>query len=288
MTLRSRFWLLFAFLLSVGLGLLLLGTLGSNHTPADWLVVSNPAFRVSTNAQGIHPMICLSVSNAGPRDLGFDLPWLECRTRSNPKLLDTSPVALAAARKPKTLPHGSVTNVFVEVSEHSAPDEACLFCCRIEWVEKESRLDLLARTADRPMYWLGALLGFNWNSPWRRKLAYGDVFASNVGVAPYFSRAYGFTRARWLDEQRLEQQRLDDVARRLSAMPAGTSLRYRTSRHGPATAEEQAADEAKSAFTVFCRTSTNVVPNPQLPAPPTDGPATPSDKPAGSDGGGVR
>ena len=285
---RSRFWSWLAVFLSVGLGLLLIRALFSTHTPAQWLVASTPTFRVSTDARGNHPMICLCVSNASPRDLRFELPWLECRTQSYFIRHNLSPVAGAGATKVRILPQGCVTNVFLELSTDTAPDETCVFCCRIRWIEKESRLDLLTKLADRPMYWLAAVIGFNWNSPWRRRLAYGDLFASNVGVAPYFRRAYGFTFAGWLEDQRLEQQRFEDLARQQSAMPAGTRFGYATSRHGPSTAEDQAANEAKSVFALFCRTSTNAVGNLQSRTPPANGPARPAERSRGAPEGAVR
>jgi len=132
----SRFWLWLAVFLSVGLGLLLIGTLCPTYAPAQWLVASTPTFRVSTDAQGSHPMICLAVSNAGPRDLRFDFPWLECRTRSYFKRHNLSPVARAGATKLRILPHGCVTNVSMELSADTAPDEACVFCCQIRWMKR--------------------------------------------------------------------------------------------------------------------------------------------------------
>jgi len=183
-------------------------------------------------------------------------------------------------RKQVLLPPGAATNVVVEVSKDGPIDEACWFCCQIDWVEKESRLELLAKKLDGPMYWMAAVLGANWNPPWRHKHHdYGVVFASNVSAASYFNEVYGFTQGQWLEEQRLEQQRQDELAR-LQTASRPAAFRSGRGLGKPPTAEEVVAAEAKRAFAAFCRASTNgtdnaaagASPTPELGAPPSGSP----------------
>jgi hypothetical protein len=140
----------------------------------------------------------------------------------------------------------------MEVLKAGPADEACLFCCQLTWVERESRLRHLATQIDGPIYWLANLIGTDWNPPWRyKRFAGGDVFTSNVGVATYFSRVYCFTHSHWLEEQRLAQKRDEELLRRPGLGFGRIQLHT--------TAEEQIAFDGRSAFTVFCSTSTNLV-----------------------------
>jgi hypothetical protein len=151
---------------------------------------------------------------------------------------------------------GTATNVVMEVTEERPPDANPLFCCQVSWAESESVLRGWGRQVEKPMYWLAALFGFNWDPPWRHKLiAHGNMFTSNLQVADYFSHVYGFTRESWLEEQRQELKRQAELTRIQMSLPSNHSVRVRT---GPLTDREQVELEARAAFRYFCGTFTNV------------------------------
>ena len=154
----------------------------------------------------------------------------------------------------------------MELADEHGTDAEPLFCCQVNWVESESPLRRWARQVDRPMYWLGAVLGFNWNPPWRDPASVnGVLFTSNLEVADFFRRIYGFTRRQWLKDQRLEQKRQDELRKELARRQAehpeaevGVRFGRFTSGGSVPTPEELAKMAAKGAFETFCRTSTNV------------------------------
>jgi hypothetical protein len=264
----ARFGLLLAVLLTVSFGSLLLRSWRSKSKATTCLTVSEPIFALQTNVQGIHPIIRISVSNAGPVNLGFDLAWLECRNRSDNRLLTVNPLPPGRSKKSTVLLPASATNVVMEVLTDAPPDEALLFCCEFTWIEKESRLFHFATQVDRPMYWLASLVGSDWHPPWRfKRFAGGELFTSNIGVGEYFSRAYGFTSGQWFAEQRSEQQMVDDLRR------SQPTARFMIRRGEPFAAEEQ---QAKDAFAVFCRTSSALASNGELDAAPNGRPGAPS------------
>ncbi len=184
------------------------------------------------------------------------------------------------------LPRGAATNVYLEVSKEGAPEEAGLFCCQLHWFEKPSPLYRLGRKIDQPIYWLASFIGTEWKPPWGdKRFAVGEAFASNVRVADYFSRVYGFTRAQWLEEQQLAQKASQELARRQAAMPPGTRIAYASPPGWPLTAEQRVAKDARSAFVVFCQTATNVTGSVAPGARPTGGRAPPPPDSAGSGAG---
>jgi len=266
-----RFTSVLAVLLTVSVGLWLLRSRRSTGNTTSWLTVSKPIFAFQTNAQGIRPIIRVSVSNAGPQNLGFELAWLECRNRSNNNPLIVDFLPQGRGKKSTVLPPASATNFLMEVLTEDPLDQVPLCCCQLTWIEKESRLLHLATQVDKPMYWLANVVGGNWDPPWHRKrFAGGDVFTSNVEVAEYFSRAYGLSRVQWLAEQRSKQQMFDELAR------SQPTARFGVHRFGAFTAEQQGEYEAKFAFAVFCRTSTNLEGSGEPGAALNGGPGAPS------------
>jgi hypothetical protein len=259
MSSRRKLGLVFGFCLLIGLGLVAVQALRSTRGGRDWLWVSKPVFFYCTNAERVQPIIWFVVSKTGPSSIGFFVAWSECRTHS-----DLSRVRAKLARPGKAsraipLGAGSATNVVLNVDEHATNAEL-LFCCQVSWVEGESSLRRWGRQLDKPMYWLGAVLGFNWSSPWQQKsFASGDVFTSNLDVADYFSRVYGFTRKRWLEEQRLEQKRQAELTRIQASLPSGHGVGHFYGRTEPLTDREEVEIEAKAAFARFCAISTNEV-----------------------------
>jgi hypothetical protein len=150
---------------------------------------------------------------------------------------------------------GTATNVVIEVTEERTPDANPLFCCLVSWAESESPLRGWGRQVEKPMYWLAALFGFNWDPPWRHKVfAHGNMFTSNLQVADYFSHVYGFTLESWLEEQRQELKRQAELRRIQTSLPSNQSVRYGTK---PLTDRQQVELEARAAFRLFCGTFTN-------------------------------
>ena len=213
----------------------------------DYLSASPPVFSSRTDATGVQTILSFVVSNASPVSVGYWLPWSECRASKS-----LSPVAtkLAAGSKSTCLRPGMATNVLMLV-EGGLRNEKPIFCCQVTWAERESDLQGWLRKVDKPMYWLGAVLGFNWEPPWRRKgFAFGDVFTSNLEVANYFSQVHGLTRKLWVEEQRQEQERQARLARIRATLPPNQTIRFRP--RTTLTERDQAELEAKAAFARFC------------------------------------
>jgi hypothetical protein len=175
----------------------------------------------------------------------------------------------------------------VDVTGTNSINAEPLFCCQVTWIERESRLRRGLGQLDRMIDWLGALFDFNWNSPWRKKvLATGDVFASNLEVADYFSQVHGLTRKLWLEEQMRSHEQWDELARLQAKLrPGGGFFVSGTGGYNPA---GRATLDAKAAFDRFCRISTNVAAKDELVGPTNGGPpirseTTPASSSAHSD-----
>ncbi len=267
MKLRARLWWLVAVLLVAGAAAILLP--GRKPSPTrDWLIVSKPVFTTRTDAQGAHRLVWLSLSNAGPRALVWDLSWFECRTRSGLRRLTVNPAVPVNTRKSTRLRPGARTEICLEISKMDDPDDSCLFCCQFKWFEYKTGLYRLARRVEAPVYWAAALLGTQWNPSWRNtRFADGQVFASNLEVADYFRLAYGLTRGRWLEERELVRQK---QAPTQTGLPPGQAtapgrLEVRVEATGEQAigtskvtlADLQAARSASAAFADFCLSSTN-------------------------------
>jgi hypothetical protein len=152
MKFRTRYRLLFlAVLVISAAGTLLLSNQPNRKCPA-WLVVSKPVFVTANDMQGAHPVVVLTASNAGPQALCFYVHWVESRTRSG---LNLVPVGQAPHyRKPVALRTGATKKICLELAKEDDASGPYLFCCRIEWFEKQSGLFPLARQIERPMYWV--------------------------------------------------------------------------------------------------------------------------------------
>ncbi|HTL56829.1 MAG TPA: hypothetical protein VL361_14205 [Candidatus Limnocylindrales bacterium] len=226
----------------------------------DWLALSEPRFCADIDAgPNSHPIISLLLSNSGPASLTFSLGWTECRAASDLSLVKLHPWPSARSRRPGVLAPGAATNLDFQIADPNPGDEALLFCCQVEWAEKESALFRFSRDIDQPMYTITSLLGTEWKPPWRNKrFVTGEVFASNIEVARYFERAYGFTRQNWIQEQRLVQQRVEELSRQRAAQtPIRTRPRYPRPARRALSSSEQSLELARAAFNEFCRTCTN-------------------------------
>src|ERR1041384_2960698 len=150
--------LLLAALLLLAFGFLVLRDCQTTTQPLDWLIVSGPHFCTDTTPDStLRPILSLSLSNSGPASLSFSLGWLECRARSNLTLLKLSLGPTARPRRPIVLPPGAATNLDFQVASLPPGDVSLLFCCQIEWAEKESSLFRFSRDIDQPMYTLTSL-----------------------------------------------------------------------------------------------------------------------------------
>jgi hypothetical protein len=245
--------MLFVSLLIVGLACLLL-RIRFSKSSTTWLVASEPVLAACTKVVGVDLAVSLSISNVGPQSFLYDVTWIECRARADLRPLTLRRVLPIASHRSLLLEPGKTTNLVIEMSNDGMPIDWGLFSCQIEWIESESWLYGLGKQVDRPMYWLANLFGSTWEPPWRRKrFAGGDVFVSNIGVADYFTRVYGFTRAQWLERQRVE--RLAEELARQAAAHADIAVR-RSIRSGASTTEDELSENAKRAFEKFCRTDT--------------------------------
>lgn len=251
---RPKRWLLLGCLFVIGSGLLVLHATRSALQVSKWVVASKPFFTTHTNAAGFQSVVAFVVSNASPATIDFTVVWFECRTPSNLNLL---PAQTPGRRASVPLAGGAATNVEIEVASGRGADAQPLVCCQVNWMEREPRQRRWLRQVDRPMYWLAAFFDFSWNPPWRKKpFANGEVFTSNLKVADYFSRVYGFTAKQWLDEQRAKQKLQDELTRLQTNLAPSQALFVRSG-FVPLPGGQPALD-AKIAFDRFCQTSTNV------------------------------
>ena len=221
----------------------------------NYLSASQPVFSIQTSATGAKRLLGFSVSNTGPVSVGFWFPWSECRSSRS-----LAPVATkwAAGGKRTFLRPGTSTNVLILVEE-DLRDSRLICCFEVSWTERESDFTLWLKKIDKPMYWLGAVLGFNWDPPWRRKVfASGDLFTSNLEVVDYFSLAHAFTRQSWMQEQVQEERRKTELARINAALPPNQMIGQFRTRTSPSTQREQTELEAKEAFVRFCQASSGL------------------------------
>jgi len=261
---RKLFWIALGCTCGLALVFLLRQALRPGPPAIPQIFVSQPALAHQRTGEGTQPTIALVISNAGPGDVDFCVPWIETRNATNLHLLPAKP-----PRRGRSMPlfAGCATNVVIELGTAPEPGIEPLFCGQVHWQQRESKLRGWARQIDQPLYWLGAWFDFNWNPPWRNKPFYtGEVFASNVGTAAYFNRVYGFTRERWLEEEQARKQReakeQEERARLPDSVQPGTFMR----RFGIAPggdAEEQVRLDAAAAFADFCRSFTNAPVSPR-------------------------
>ena len=254
--------LLLVALLLLAFGFLVLRDCRTTAESLDWLVISGPHFCSQTNSDSnLHPIISLSLSNSGPAGLTFSLGWTECRARSDLALLEVNRWPGTRSRRPIVLGPGAATNLDFQIVRPSSGNDSFLFCCQIEWAEKESALYRFSRDIDQPMYTLTSLLGTEWKPPWRNKrFATGELFVSNIAVADYFLRAYGFRRQDWIDQQRLLQKRMEEFSRQRAVQRPLRLLGRSPPPRRTLSPAEQSAELARIAFGEFCRTCTNPPP----------------------------
>ncbi len=266
---RARFWWLVSIVVTIAVagavGFLMLRC-RPKQVVRDWLVVSNPVFTTRANTQGVHQWVSLSLSNAGPYALVWDLCWLECRTQPQLKFLTVRPVTPTNTPKSSRLRPGERTEIFLEILNKDSPDESCLFCCQVKWFEYKTRWYRLARRIEAPVYWAAALLGTQWNPSWRNiRFADGQLFASNVDVAEYFRVTHGFICSQWLQEQQFERQKLAQAQLTLTPgtvvangrLEDGATGKQAIAHTKVTLADLQAARNASIAFADFCLSCTN-------------------------------
>jgi hypothetical protein len=246
--LRAKiYWLSAGCLLLVACGILL-GAKRSSTPPAkDWLVVSGVTINCQTNASIVQATISISLSNGGQKELAFKPAWMECRSQPEFRYEQLSAVPAACLKKATILAPGAKTNINITVDGSSSFHQAYLFCAQIEWIETESKLLAATKVIDAPLYWIASMLEFNWDPPWRhKKLKGGDVFAGNIGTEDFFRKTYGFTREQWV----MEQQSLNDLYSRVE--PGGRVV-FRRDYDA-----NQMFSDARLAFSIFCRKTTEV------------------------------
>jgi len=193
--------------------------------------------------------VSLSVSNAGPRAVGFQVEWFECRARNNRALVATNP--LRWVRIP--LSPGTATNLTMKVSPGTTPVEECLCCVGIGWFEPRAAWRV---ARDRVVIWGFKLLDIDRPSPWKPEhLAQGLVFAANIEVGDYFRRMHGLTRKQWSEELVRSQLPPAHAVEALApARAAGEALVAVQ----PFSATNRVAEyEARNAFFAFCQSTTN-------------------------------
>ncbi len=257
-TRRRVFWIVGSILL-LGVAFLMFRGAG----PARMGVSpSGLQFGYRTNAGRAQAVISFIVSNTGLATVRFDIPWLEYRTPSGPSFASRKLVLLGASGRAILLTPTSTTNVVIALEDEQPHGPGPLFCCQVRWFEDTRDAQLRGGPIDKAMYWLGALLGFNWSSPWSRThAAFGDAFVSNLDVTEYFSRTWGLTRGRLVEEQRraqtIEVQKRKELARIQATLPPNETVRYAVGNPNQLTDQERAELDAKAAFEQFLRLRTN-------------------------------
>ena len=267
---RRAFWIA-GLILVLGFGLLIF----RDHRPTPPGILSSaPQFGYRTYAGRAQPIISFLVSNTGLTAVRFNIPWLECRAPSASGFASRKLVLVGTAARSILLAPRVATNVVMALEDEQPHAPGLLFCCQISWVEDFSGVEAITGLLSRPIYYLGALMGFNWSPPSRTRVALGDVFLSNLDVAEYFSRTWGLTSSRLDEEKRMlrkiQEQKRRELARIQASLPTNEMVRYGTGNAKDLTEQERAEIEAKSAFEQFCRASTN---NPAgaEPSGPADG-----------------
>jgi hypothetical protein len=231
----------------------------SREAVPQLLAASPPVLAFVTNATGRVPVISFCLSNGGPADVDYCLPWFECKAHSDLKLIAAKSLDPRVYSRSLPLLRRTATNLLMTLSTDAGLDPAPLFCCQVGWLERESRPHYYLRKATEPMYWLTAFFDFNWNPPWRNQVfASGDLFISNIQTADYFRRAYGFTAEKWWQELRLQEQRQAKQEAELARLRSqGLIVAVGAGHAATFSLEEQLTLDAKAAFANFCRASTN-------------------------------
>ena len=215
----------------------------------DWLRVSTPIVNSRTNAEAVTTAVSFSVSNAGPRSVGFQVEWFECRAKNNRALLATN--QLRWVRIP--LSPGTSTNLTMKVSPGTTPVEECLCCVGIGWFEPRAAWRI---ARDRAVIWGFKLLDIDRPSPWKPEhLAQGSVFAANIEVGDYFRGMHGLTRKQWSEE--LVRRELPPAHAAEALAPARAAGEALVAVQRLSLTDRLAEYEARNAFFAFCQSTTN-------------------------------
>src|SRR5262245_8120178 len=97
---RSRFVIIFALLLIVGLIIWVVASFRHTVARNDWLVVSGVTFAARTNGIAVNQTVSFTISNQSPHGLRFSIPWFECRAKNSLTLLTNAYGQYSAIRLP--------------------------------------------------------------------------------------------------------------------------------------------------------------------------------------------
>jgi hypothetical protein len=234
----------YSFVILAGLVTLLLVAWAVTRRPApegqNWVQLSIPKVEFQTNAGVALPTARVRISNIGPQAIDFRLRWFECRSKRQQTLLATNRFASLIS----PLAPGESTNLTMDVSLAGLPLEEYWCCGEVLWAERESMAHRGARTLDRFLNLFDLTRNPRWYS---RELLQGNAIASNVEVADYFLKMYGKSQTQWF----LLAQKWPSIM----VQPINNQI-YSTGISAGAL-EEQVKVLADSAFSDFCRRSTN-------------------------------
>lgn len=156
---------------------------------SDWLRISKPTSGSGADTGTSTAKVTFCMSNVGPRSLDCRVRWFECRAKQDRSVLATNQVNWA--RVP--LRPGESTNLMVDVSAGAMRVTDCLWCCQVEWMERESSIRAGASRLWRRCFYA---FGLFWEPPWpMQRFSYGTAFGSNIEVRDYFQSIYGFVDA---------------------------------------------------------------------------------------------
>jgi hypothetical protein len=162
------------------------------------LQASRPVFSISTNADGLHPLLTVVLSNAGPTSLDFKLRWYDCRARS-----DLTQAASNPGPSPRMPLSSHGTTKLSWEPWRKAPNGEYVCCCQFEWQQHPSWLwGATSKFVDPPLAWVQNCIQPGWKAytwslaDWLEPLADGLAFTSNILVDDYFLTVYGLDRAK--------------------------------------------------------------------------------------------
>jgi hypothetical protein len=205
----------------------------------NWVQLSISKVEFQTNAGVALPTARVRISNIGPQAVDFRLCWFECRSKQQQTLLATNRFASLIS----PLAPGESTNLTMNASLVGLPLEEYWCCGEVLWAERESMRHRGARTLDRFLNLFDVTRNPRWYS---RELLQGNAVASNVEVADYFLRMYGKSRSEWF----LLAQKWPS----LLVQPVNNGIYDSVP---PGLPPQEIKYQAESAFSDFCRSSTN-------------------------------
>src|SRR5690348_7154949 len=196
---RIKIWAVLALVCILFLALVLITLRRPSRAGEAWLQVSAPVLGVTTNADGLHPFMALSISNSGPYALELQLRWFECRLKSD---LANEPALRSSLTGRPVLPSGASNRLTWDFGPSKSPQD-CLCCWAFDWQQHPSwRRQAATRWVDPALAWIQNCFQPGWKSytwslaDWLEPLTEGQVFRSNVGVDDYFHLVYGLDRVK--------------------------------------------------------------------------------------------